>query len=64
MISGLESNWEESVGYTTLMEACINAEYLYLHEVLPERLNQIKLNRYENLHSTKDVPDTESEGST
>ena len=49
-----------------LMEARINAEYVYLHDDLPTLLNKIKLTWYQNLHSTKEivfVAETESEGS-
>ena len=50
----------------TLMESRVIEDYYYLNESLPDKLNQIKLNWYENLHSTKpiiNVPDTESDAS-
>ena len=50
----------------TLMENRVIDDYYYLNESLPDKLNQIKLNWYENLHSTKpiiNVPDTESDAS-
>ena len=50
-----------------LMDAHINAEYHYLHETLPDCLNKIKLDWYDNRNTTPDVinvPDTASDASS
>ena len=50
-----------------LMDAHINAEYHYLHEALPDCLNKIKLDWYDNRNTTPDiinVPDTASDASS
>ena len=49
-----------------MMDTRLTAEYRYLHEILPDKLNEIKLNWYENRSRSQQVifvAETESDAS-